>query len=45
MGIPPLEGFENMGPSAVRAFIRGIQKMEDDRMKDQAWDLSRHAVD
>ena len=30
MGIPPAEGFENMGPAAVRAFLRGIQKLQDE---------------
>ena len=30
MGIPPPEGFENMGPAAVRAFLRGIQKLQDE---------------
>lgn len=30
MGIPPPDGFENMGPAAVRAFLGGIQKMQDE---------------
>uniref|UniRef100_A0A7S0VY79 DEUBAD domain-containing protein n=1 Tax=Hemiselmis tepida TaxID=464990 RepID=A0A7S0VY79_9CRYP len=35
MGIPPPEGFDNMGPAAVRAFLQGIQdKADRDAMKD-----------
>uniref|UniRef100_A0A6U4TG55 DEUBAD domain-containing protein n=1 Tax=Hemiselmis andersenii TaxID=464988 RepID=A0A6U4TG55_HEMAN len=35
MGITPPQGFDNMGPAAVRAFLQGLQKKADeDSMKD-----------